>query len=59
MVICLERARVGGHWGLQRFRAPSWDLMCRILYRFLALLVRMAVCSGRSKGLINEYRRAA
>ena len=29
--------------------------MCRILYRFLALLVRLAVRSGRSKNLINEY----
>ena len=24
--------------------APSWDLMCRILYRFLALLARLEVC---------------
>ena len=31
--------------------APSWDLMCRILYRFLALLARLAVRSGRSKDL--------
>ena len=43
----------------QGFRAPSWDLMCRILYRFLALLARLAVRSGRSKDFINEYRRAA
>ena len=35
----------------QGFRAPSWGLMCRILYRFLALLVRLAVRSGRSKDL--------
>ena len=27
------------------------DLMCRILYRFLALLARLAVRSGRSKDL--------
>ena len=32
--------------------------MCRILYRFLTLLARLAVRSGRSKDLINEYRRA-
>ena len=31
--------------------APSWDLMCRILYRFLALLARLAVRSGGSKDL--------
>ena len=47
---------VGADQGL---RAPSWDLMCRILYRFLALLARLAVRSGRSKDFINEYRRAA
>ena len=35
----------------QGFRAPSWGLMCRILYRFLALLVRLAVRSGHSKDL--------
>ena len=39
---------VGADQGL---RAPSWGLMCRILYRFLALLVRLAVRSGRSKDL--------
>ena len=39
---------VGADQGL---RAPSWDLMCRILYRFLALLARLAVRSGRSKDL--------
>ena len=39
-------------WALARgLRAPSWGLMCRILYRFLALLVRLAVRSGRSKDL--------
>ena len=42
----------------QGLHAPSWDLMCRILYRFLTLLARLAVRSGRSKELINEYRRA-
>ena len=35
----------------QGFRAPSLDLMCRILYRFLALLARLAVRCGRSKDL--------
>ena len=39
---------VGADQGL---RAPSWGLMCRILYWFLALLVRLAVRSGRSKDL--------
>ena len=29
----------------------SWESMCRILYRFLALLARLAVRSGRSKDL--------
>ena len=48
----------------QGFRAPSWGLMCRILNRFLALLVRLAVCSGRSKDLEiiilrNQLQRAA
>ena len=35
----------------QGLRAPSWGLMCRILYRFLALLAQLAVRSGRSKDL--------
>ena len=39
---------VGADQGL---RAPSWGLMCLILYRFLALLARLAVRSGRSKNL--------
>ena len=39
---------VGADHGL---RAPSLDLMCRILYRFLALLARLAVRRGRSKDL--------
>ena len=43
----------------QGLRSPSWDLMCRIPYRFLALLARLAVRSGRSKDFINEYRRGA
>ena len=29
----------------------SWEPMCRILYRLLVSLARLAVCSGRSKDL--------
>ena len=29
----------------------SWGPMCRVLYRFLVSLARLAVRSGRSKGL--------
>ena len=43
-----QNSVVGADQGL---RAPSWGLMCRILYRFLALLARLAVRSGRSKDL--------
>ena len=43
-----QNSVVGADQGL---RAPSWDFMCRILYRFLALLARLAVRSGRSKDL--------
>ena len=43
-----QNSVVGADQGL---RAPSWDLMCRILYRFLALLARLAVRSGCSKDL--------
>ena len=32
-------------------RSQSWGPMCRVLYRFLALLARLAVRSGRSKDL--------
>ena len=32
-------------------RSRSWGPMCRVLYRFLALLARLAVRSGRSKDL--------
>ncbi len=31
--------------------SPSWSLMTRLLYRFLAQLARLAVRSGRSKDL--------
>ena len=47
-VVGAQYSVVGADQGL---RAPSWDLMCRILYRFLALLARLAVRSGRSKDL--------
>ena len=43
-----QNSVVGADQGLC---APSWDLMCRILYRFLASLARLAVRSGRSKDL--------
>ena len=43
-----QNSVVGADQGL---RAPSWDLMCRIVYRFLALLARLTVRSGRSKDL--------
>ena len=47
--------RVGAHNSVvgadQGLRAPSWGLMCRILCRFLALLARLAMRSGRSKDL--------
>ena len=32
-------------------RSRSWGPMCRVLYRFVALLARLAVRSGRSKDL--------
>ena len=35
----------------QARRAASWVLMCRILYRFLASIARLAMRSGRSKDL--------
>ena len=51
----MARHLVGAHNSVvgadQGLRAPSRDLMCRILDRFLALLARLAVRSGRSKDL--------
>ena len=54
--------RVGAHNAVvgadQGFRAPSWGLMCRILHRFLALLVRLAVRKRAFEGP-RDHRPAA